>query len=88
LKGCDLEVTEVQILFDPMLKPIVAPASAVGDIKLHGWAAGWETDGLISGLKLPSSPLDQVSYLNDFDVKFPNDYLELITQTDGADIPN
>jgi hypothetical protein len=76
-------MTEVSIHFDPM-KKLVLPTRPVDPSSLRGWIKEWHDGGLIGNLHDPLSETERAKKLASLNALLPPDYLEFVSQTEGA----
>jgi hypothetical protein len=84
LKTARPSVSDVRILFDPMSARPLAKLRTPSTIE--GWVARWRDNGLIADVRPPLDERLRMSILKGLDCRLPDDYLELLNQTDGLRI--
>jgi len=82
----DIEVTNVQVVFDPMIANGGATEPLLDTSKLVGWLRDWLHRWRVENLRkaLPTKRREQI--LRQLDTTLPPDYLELISQTEGLKV--
>jgi hypothetical protein len=86
LKTIKIEIVDVKVWFDPMSPPIGSSSRLTGKILLGEPLQRWNAKGLVRDLHPPLSESERTVYLDRLDAQLPLDYLELISQTNGAKV--
>lgn len=87
--NCDLkkvqpEIAEVKIWFDPMHPKVLSEIKSVGEQKFTGWVEDWYSNGRLTDIQNPRADNEIKQFLKYINTRLPTDYMELISQTDGA----
>lgn len=77
-------IDDVRVWFDPAEPPTFRTQGSV--VALHGWLRDWHAKGLLGNLQIPFRPEDGPPGLMPIDAVLPRDYLDLLSQTDGATV--
>lgn len=86
LKAVQPRILDTKIYFDPAQPQEVSGAPT--GISLSGWLRDWQKKQKISELNIPLSTQKRMEELARIDAVLPLDYLEMLSQTDGAKIGN
>jgi len=84
LRRVQSRIIDVKIWFNPMHpRDVSRPEKSV---PLSGWLKDWYKKGKINGIKVPLSEQERMAALASIDAALPSDYVDIISQTDGAKI--
>jgi hypothetical protein len=86
LKALPEDRVDVKVHYDPMLPQVLETEGTVDTSKLSGWVLDAYRAGTISDLKKQLPAAKRKAALGRLEAHFPEDYEELIAQTDGARI--
>lgn len=84
-KNNKLEIIDVIVLLDPMVANPYA-TETLNNISLTGWLSDWNQKWGLENLKQPLSNSKRNHLLKQYDSAFPEDYLELVAQTEGLKV--
>lgn len=77
-------VADVSVHLDPLKPPL--PTQPVDPSTLRGWVKAWFESGLIGNLSVPLPEEQRTEKLASLDTVLPVDYIELVSQTEGATV--
>ncbi len=86
IPATDLEVVKVNVLIDLMEKELFAVKPLQDKSNLKGWIRKLAEENNISGLREPLALPVRQKIINQLDINFPSDYLDIINQTEGISI--
>ena len=78
------EIEEVKIWFDPTRRQPIDGAKPLDTSALSGWLREWYAKGRATDLRGPLPQTQLAPLLDRIDAQLPSDYLDFVTQTDGA----
>lgn len=67
-----------------MHSPRVTTGTTADASALTGWLREWHAKGRVSDLRAPLLGAERAAHLEHIDAPLPPDYLDLVTQTEGA----
>lgn len=86
LKTVQPEIADVKIWLDPMRPHSSEADKPVDASALTGWLRKWNAKGFVAGLHDPLQESERAECLARVDAQLPQDYLELVAQTEGANL--
>jgi hypothetical protein len=86
LRADRVEIEDVAVLIDPMMRIDDKPRRSIGVDVLTGWLSEWSTKWSLTKLKDPLSKAQRESIVRELDTELPGDYLQLVGQTEGMEI--
>ncbi len=86
LRAVHPDFSEVKIWFDPMQVPSFSAGRAVEISALTGWLHEWHAKGWVSNLQPPLPQTRRAAHLSRIHADLPREYLDLVSQTEGARI--
>lgn len=82
------EIKDVKIWYNPIRTKNIYSNEFIKSFEFHGWLKEILPQVTMSELRMPLSSDTIKSYISRFDTKFPDDYLELVSQAEGVIIFN
>ncbi|UCH34931.1 MAG: hypothetical protein JSV65_00820 [Armatimonadota bacterium] len=83
VKRDEIEVIEVRVLIDPMCPEALATQPIPDSSALLGWVREWAETRQARDLRTPLSAGARERILQNLDARLPDDYLDVIAQTEG-----
>lgn len=85
LKAETVQIERLDVHHDPM-QAIPGIEKRKSEVHLSGWLADWNSQHPLSNLSAPLAPQDRERICNGIPAVLPKDYLDLVSQTEGATI--
>lgn len=82
-----IEIKDVKVMVDPMVPAVAERREPIEADTLTDWPREWSRKWAVARLREPLPGPDQQRILAQLDAKLPTDYLELVAQTEGLELP-
>lgn len=81
-----IDVARITVLADAMQQAVKSPHST-GEVHVSGWLSNWDRKYGLLGLSHPLSPAERDDRLANLGVGLPQEYMDLVSQTEGLQLP-